>query len=210
MIGIEFQNLSFSYTHQPIFSNISSTLSSGQKIQITGDNGAGKTTFLKLACSLLKPISGSIRYFDTQLDLDLRSARKNAGISFDDSHLLRNFSVFENLSLYQKLYTGTTSSEKIIQWLTRFGLQSYRETPVQYLSQGEQKKVSLIKAFIHEPKILVFDEPTNSLDVDSKKILSELFTELSNEHLLLVSTHDHEWSKTWSNREIKIGKGKIL
>lgn len=209
MIGIEIQNLSFSYTHQPIFSDLSCIFSPGEKIQVTGDNGAGKTTLLKLVSSLLKPQEGSIRYFEPKVDIDQKYIRKSLGVSLDDSHLLRNFSVVENLRLYQKLYTGNYSFEKIAAWLDVFGLQSYRETPIQYLSQGEQKKVSLIKAFLHEPDVLIFDEPTNSLDIASKGVLSDLFSKLSNDRLLLVSTHDHEWSKTWSNRGIKVSGGKV-
>lgn len=210
MIGIEIKNLSFSYTHQPIFTNLNCSFSAGDKIQITGDNGAGKTTLLKLVATLLKPQEGHIRYFDPKVDVEGKYIRKSLGVSLDDSHLLRNFSVVENLALYQKLYTGKYSFETIAGWLDKFGLQSYRETSIQYLSQGEQKKVSLIKAFLHEPEVLIFDEPTNSLDAASKVILSDLFKQYAKNHLLLVSTHDHEWASTWSNRSVKVSNGQVV
>lgn len=210
MIGIEIQNLSFSYINQSIFSDVSAKISSGEKIQLTGDNGAGKTTLLKLICSLLKPQSGYIKYLDDKFDHDASSIRKITGVSLDDSHLLRHFTVAENLRLYQKLYTSTTSFEKVTPWLDRFKLQTYRETPIQYLSQGEQKKVSLIKAFLHDPEILILDEPTNSLDQESKAVLGEIIQSLGSNKLVLVSTHDHEWAKRWSSKEIKIQGGKIL
>lgn len=209
MIGIEIQNVSFSYINQSIFSDVSAKFTSGEKIQLTGDNGAGKTTLLKLICSLLKPQEGTIRYFDLKYDLDRESARKNIGVSLDDTHLLRNFTVAENLRLYQKLYTHEQSFEKIVGWLDRFKLQTYRETPIQHLSQGEQKKVSIIKALLHEPNILILDEPTNSLDVESKATLSQILSSLPVDRLVMVSTHDHAWSKEWSNREIHIEKGRI-
>jgi len=210
MIGIEIQNLSFSYVNQRIFSDVTVKLMPGEKIRLTGDNGAGKTTLLKLICSILKPQSGNIRYFDPKYDHDQASIRKITGVSLDDSHLLRHFTVGENLKLYQKLYTGSASSDRIANWLDRFKLQTYRETPIQYLSQGEQKKVSLIKSFLHNPEIIVLDEPTNSLDQESKKTLSEVLSSLDGNHLVVVSTHDHEWASTWSTREIKVQGGQVL
>jgi ABC-type multidrug transport system ATPase subunit len=209
MIGIEIQNVSFSYINQSIFSDVSAKFTSGEKIQLTGDNGAGKTTLLKLICSLLKPQTGQIRYLDDKFDHDSVSIRKIIGVSLDDSHLLRHFTVAENLRLYQKLYTSTTSFEKIASWLDRFKLQTHRETPIQYLSQGEQKKVSLIKSFLHNPEILILDEPTNSLDHESKAVLGDIIQSLDSKRLILVSTHDHEWAKNWATREIKVQGGKI-
>ncbi|MCC7460403.1 MAG: ABC transporter ATP-binding protein [Proteobacteria bacterium] len=210
MIGIEFQDVGFAYIHQSIFKNLNAKFSAGEKIQLTGDNGAGKTTLLKLLCSLLKPQSGDIRYFDANYDMETNAVRKASGISLDDTHLLRNFTVVENLQLYQKLYGQPASFEKIMIWLDKFSLQTYRETPVQHLSQGEQKKVSIIKALLHDPQLLILDEPTNSLDQESKKNLSETLAALSSDRLVIVSTHDHEWAKTWSNRGVEIKGGKIL
>lgn len=210
MIGIELTNISFSYINQSIFKNLTTKLSSGEKIQITGDNGAGKTTLLKILSSLLKPQDGDIRYFDAHYDLDTQALRKILGISLDETHLLRNFTVSENLSLYQKLYAQEPSFEKIANWLDKFQLQTYRETPIQYLSQGEQKKVSIIKCFLHDPHLIILDEPTNSLDQESKKNLSDILKSISTDRLVIVSTHDHDWAKTWSNREIQIKGGKIL
>lgn len=210
MTEIEIQNLSFSYINQPIFSNINEKIALGEKISLVGNNGSGKTTLLKLICTLLKPQSGSIRYVDPKYEHNHQTVRKMIGVSLDDSHLLHHFSVAENLRLYQKLYEGSSSYDKIANWLDRFRLQTHRETPIQYLSQGEQKKVSLIKSLLHNPTIIVLDEPTNSLDDESKIVLSEILKSTGSDRLVIVSTHDHQWAKTWSTREMKIQGGKIL
>ena len=210
MICIDLENVNFSYIHQSIFKDITVKLSSGEKIQLIGDNGAGKTTFLKMISGLLKPQSGDIFFSQANYDLDMRSLRKISGVSLDDTHLLRNFSVTENLMLYLRMYGVEPSFNKISPWLDRFHLQTYRETQIHHLSQGEQRKVSIIKALLHEPQVIILDEPTNSLDQESKKNLSDILNSLSTDHLVLVSTHDHEWAKTWSNRSIEVKEGRLL
>lgn len=209
MIGIELQNISFSYSNQSIFRNLSEKFVPGEKIQVVGENGAGKTTLLKLACTILKPQEGKIKFYDPKFDHTRNSFRKCMGVVLDQNQLLRNFTVGENLKLYQLLYTEAKSFDKIANWLDRFHLQAYRETPIQFLSQGEQKKVSLIKAFLHQPNVIVLDEPTNSLDQESKKTLSDILISLPSDRLVLVSTHDTAWAQTWSNRSILVQDGKI-
>lgn len=209
MIGIQLQNVSFSYANQTIFNEIDCTFFAGEKICLLGENGSGKTTFLKILCSLLKPQSGKIRFFDSAFDLDNSSIRKKMGVQLDDNHLLRQFTVMENISLYQQLYLGKIDIDKISQWLDRFDLQTYRETQIQHLSQGEQKKVSLIKALIHEPDVIMLDEPTNSLDQDSKNELTTILQNMDSKSLIFVSTHDQTWTPSWSTKSIRIENGKL-
>jgi ABC-type multidrug transport system ATPase subunit len=208
MKAIELNNVSFHYPNNPIFKNISAKFSTGEKIALLGENGTGKTTLLKMMSTLLKPNDGVIQHLDETYEMDKHNIRRQIGVCLEDSHLLRNFTVVENLRIYQKLYTDVYEPEKIYAWLEKFRMQLYRETLIQHLSQGEQKKISLIKAFLHEPPVLLLDEPTNSLDQDSKNALSEIFKSLDG-RLLIVSTHDREWSKQWSTREINIQKGEL-
>lgn len=207
MIEIELENLSFSYTTQPVIQSCTTKFTSGQRIGLFGENGSGKTTLLKILSTLFRPTHGSILFRENDQVLETPALRKKLGVHLDDHQLLKYFSVIENLRLYQKLYGKKSSDLVIEQWLDRFHLGHKRDTMIQNLSQGEQKKVSMLKAFLHDPDLLIFDEPTNSLDEDSKKVLSNIFATLSKQKLLIVSTHDQAWTKEWRTQELRLAKG---
>lgn len=207
MIGIELESLSFSYSTRPIILSCTTKFNSGQRICLLGENGSGKTTLLKILSTLFKPTHGSILFRENDQVLETSVVRKKIGVHLEDHQLLKYFSVIENLRLYQKLYGKKSSDLPIEQWLERFHLAHKKHEMIQNLSQGEQKKVSMIKAFLHDPEFLIFDEPTNSLDEDSKKILSNIFATLSKQKLLIVSTHDQTWTREWSTKELRLAKG---
>lgn len=209
MIGIELQNLSFSYVTQPIIQSCSIQFTSGQSVSLSGENGAGKTTLLKILCTLFKPTEGSITFKEDLKIIEPSRIRRRIGVHLDDHQLLKYFSVAENLSLYQKLYGVKSSEPSIDHWLDRFHLSHKKNAMIQYLSQGEQKKVSMIKAFLHDPDIIILDEPTNSLDEDSKKVLSNTLSILGKQKIIIISTHDQAWSREWRNRDLRLAKGVL-
>ncbi len=157
--------------------------STGNVYVLTGPNGSGKTTFLKLILGLLKPTCGRIIGYDQEV------------IAFVPDHngLYDSLSVLENIKFRMSLYNMSYSSEKdnIKRMLVRYNLCDNEDKLVKDLSLGMKKKVSLVCALAVKPSLLVLDEPTGGLDADAQRELSEMIAEfISPSTTVICTSHD--------------------
>ncbi len=164
---------------------------------ITGASGKGKTTMLHLLGGLLRPQSGSIVVGDT--NIAKLSERKldhfrgqHIGIVLQESHFVESLNVIDNVILSSWLANGKRSKEKAEKILDQLGLASQSHKHPSKLSIGQQQRVSIARALINDPKLLLADEPTSSLDDENTVIVAELLSKLSQEHgsALIIVTHD--------------------
>ena len=170
-----------------ILKDISLRLESGQTLSIKGESGCGKSTLLQLIGGLDHPTSGEVVFNDNDRNLDL-------GFVFQGHHLLEDFSALENVML-PALIAGksTANAEKSASsLLTRVGLDERLSHKPGKLSGGERQRVAIARALINNPKLLLCDEPTGSLDEATGNKVGELLWEVSNEHKtsLIVVTHN--------------------
>lgn len=196
----EAENLSFSYADQPIIKDFSTTILRGDKIGLIGPNGAGKTTLLRLLLGQLQPQHGSVR-LGTQLQ-----------VAYFDQHrasLDEESSVMDNVAQGREQITINGKSKHIISYLQDFLFSPERaRTPAKALSGGERNRLLLARLFTQPANVLVMDEPTNDLDMETLELLETLLMDY-NGTLLLVS-HDRSFlDNVVTSTLVFDGKGNV-
>ncbi|SRR5690554_963089 len=169
----------------------------GETMLITGKSGTGKTTLLHILSGILRPNSGNVRIGDTNIetlsDKDLDAFRgRNIGLVLQQSHFIASLSVLENIVLASWLSDKTKRIEKAKDLLKQLGLENQMHKNTSQLSLGQQQRVSIARALINEPKVLLADEPTSSLDDENAEIVADLLSNLSKQYKasLIIVTHD--------------------
>ncbi len=188
-IHFSYPNLDFSFPNLEC--------QAGETLLITGKSGTGKTTLLHILSGILRPKSGEVIIGETNLqnlsnkDLDWFRGQ-NIGLVLQQSHFIDSLSVLENIVLTSWLSNKVQKTEKAKVLLEQLGLgnQLYKKTSE--LSIGQQQRVSIARALINEPKVLLADEPTSSLDDYNAEIVADLLSNLSKQYnaSLLIVTHD--------------------
>jgi heme exporter protein A len=175
------RNLSKRFGEKRVFHRVSVALDRGQFLLVTGPNGSGKTTLLRVLAGLAAPTSG---------ELD-RPPRELVGYLGHEPLVYRELTPLENLELFGRLYRVAERRERTGMLLERFGLWDVRHERVSTFSRGMQQRLGLCRVLLHEPSLLVLDEPFNALDAAGAVLLDETLTELA-DRALVVATHDPE------------------
>jgi ABC-type multidrug transport system ATPase subunit len=150
---------------------------------VTGPNGAGKTTLLRMCVGLALPSEGELRVDVT---------RERIGFLAHDPLVYRELTALENLDLYGQLYRVPERKERVGMLLERFGLWEARHERVGAYSRGMTQRLALCRVLLHDPALLVLDEPYTALDAQGADLLDEQLDELHGDRTFLVSTHDPE------------------
>jgi len=158
-------------------------LPQGGFLVVTGPNGSGKTTLLRLCAGLLIPTSG---------ELEVRAERGQLGYLAHEPLVYRELTAIENLDLYGRLYRVPERRERIGMLLERFGLWEARSERTGSYSRGMLQRLALCRALLHDPELLILDEPANALDAAGEELLERELEELRRERTLLVASHSPE------------------
>ena len=200
-----------SYGQRPAIRNLDLTITGGERIALFGDNGAGKSTLLQLISGLLRPSGGGIRVFGGQPWGHAGArARAQIGTLSHQSHLYEELSARENLALYGKLYGVADPQARADALISEFGLTGRRVDPVRTLSRGMTQRVSLMRALIHHPALLLLDEPETGLDATSRGMLAQHITEQETGVTLVLATHNIEMGVSLTTRDIVLRGGEII
>ena len=176
-------------------------LAPGDALALFGGNGAGKSTFLKLAAGLLRPTTGSIR---------VEGGRAAIGYLGHRTLLYDDLSPFENLRFTATLYGLPDPSRRARETLDRLGLQGRHDEPVRTLSRGLQQRVALARALVHSPGVLLLDEPTTGLDREAGAlVVAELRSALARGAAAIVATHDVEAGLAAVPRWLRLERGRV-
>lgn len=204
---ISTSNITFSYNKDQIFHMPDLYCEAGNTILITGDSGKGKTTYLHILGGLLQPTSGAIEINkENMLALSEKKLDKfrgkNIGIVFQKSHFVSALTVLENLEMASWLATGNKNSARAKRLLEQLDVANQVNKLPSQLSIGQQQRVSIARALMNEPKVLLADEPTSSLDDKNAEKVIELLTSLSNEYkaALVIVTHDSRIKEKFINK----------
>jgi heme ABC exporter ATP-binding subunit CcmA len=155
----------------------------GGFLVVTGPNGSGKTTLLRISSGLARPSEG---------ELELQATRSEVGYLGHEPLVYRELTALENLELYGRLYGVRERRERIGMLLERFGLWDVRHERVASYSRGMTQRLALCRVLLHDPALLVLDEPYTALDADGALLLDAQLSELHGERTFLVATHDPE------------------
>lgn len=205
-------NLTKKFSNLVAVDNISFTATEGEVVGILGPNGAGKSTTLKMLCGFLSPSSGTA-YLDGYDIMDQPvAAKRTFGYLPEGAPSYTDMTVRSFLSFIADIrgVPAADKSRKLAQVLTQLNLQTVVDQRIETLSKGYKRRVGLAQALIHDPKILVLDEPTDGLDPNQKREVRELIAELAKNKIIILSTHVLEEVAAICDRVIVIASGKIL
>jgi heme exporter protein A len=177
---IQARSLSKRYGDKRVFEGLDLDVPEGGFVLVTGPNGSGKTTLLRLVAGLAAPTSGR---------LEVAAERATIGFLAHEPLVYRELSALQNLDLYGRLYRVPERRERVGMLLERFGLWEARREPVASFSRGMQQRLALCRAFLHDPDLLLLDEPFNALDDAGAALLDGEFAGMSG-RTFLVATHD--------------------
>ena len=170
------------YGDKRVLNRVDVEVDTGGFLLVTGPNGSGKTTLLRVLAGLDAPTSGQVLLPD----------RGTIGYLGHEPHVYRELTPLENLRLFGRLYRVPERAERIGMLLERFGLWHARNERAGSFSRGMQQRLSLCRALLHEPALLVLDEPYSHLDADGVDLLDRELAELRPGAGFVVSTHDPE------------------
>lgn len=204
------KNISKKYREVSAVEDVSFTVESGKIVGLLGPNGAGKTTIINIILGLVLPDRGRILIKGE--DLRLRSkVLKDVGFFASYAPLPGNLTVYENLYIFSLLY-GFKDKSRIEEIIDKFNLRKFTHTKSGLLSSGEQTRLGLAKSFLNNPKLLLLDEPTSSLDPSVAKetrLIIKNFVKENNCGVLWTSHNMHEVEEV-CDRVIFLSKGKIF
>ena len=183
-------NLSFFRDGNLIFENLNLSLCNGQITQIKGNNGSGKTTFLKVILNILKSKTGEIFWEGQNVNKNIFNFYNQITYIADHNTSTRKLSVLDNIKFWKGLSSSNLSDDETLLLLETFNLKKYLNTETMYLSSGEVKKLELLRLILEQKKIWILDEPYNHLDDSSIEILNQTFVDhTNNDGTILFASH---------------------
>lgn len=197
---------------QRIIRELDLTVHEGQHLALIGPNGAGKTTLLRLMAQLLRPDEGKVALFPDESGMQGRvRARRALGLLMDGSYLYDGLTVEENLQFYGVLFAVPHLKRRIEEGLARVELTAVRHKLVGTLSKGMRKRLAILRAILHQPRLLLLDEPFDGLDERSIRMLQQWLAELAAKRCtMIVISHDLSLIQPLCQRVCLLDQGRIV
>jgi ABC-2 type transport system ATP-binding protein len=211
--ALEVRNLVRSFGDLVAVDHLSLQVHQGEILGLLGPNGAGKTTTIRMICGLLKAGSGEVLVHGKPLDSGGRAEiRSRVGICPQENILWIKLSCFEQLVFSARMYNvpGRVARARADSLLQEMGLESKRNTQAGKLSGGMKRRMNVILAIMHDPDILVFDEPEAGLDPQSRVMVREFIRTKSREKTVIVTTHNMDEAERIADRVAIMDSGKLL
>ncbi|MGD9578940.1 MAG: ABC transporter ATP-binding protein [Syntrophorhabdus sp.] len=205
-------NLTKEYNSLRAVDRISFIINPGEIVGLLGPNGAGKTTTINMILGILEPTDGSIEIMGRNLRTFRSDIRKFINFAAVYAHMPANLTVLQNLYVFGLLYEIKNLKEKIRHLLKEFNLERFARTKAGLLSSGELSRLNLAKAIINEPRLLLLDEPTASLDPSISQIIRERIREymVRTQTGILWTSHNMNEIEAVCDRVLFLSHGKIL
>lgn len=212
--AIEIKNLRKTYSDGfEALKGVDLTVEAGDFFALLGPNGAGKSTTIGILCSLVNKTAGSVKIFDTDIDVDFAAAKRYLGVVPQEF----NFSVFEKpmqIVMQQAGYYGmepTLAAERGEYYLRKLGLWEKRESVSRTLSGGQKRRLMIARALIHEPKVLILDEPTAGVDIEIRRSMWDFLKQINEQGTTIVlTTHYLEEAENLCRNIAIIDHGRVV
>ncbi len=196
------------YGDFPALRDITFNVEPGSCVALLGRNGAGKTTLLKILAGLSRPAKGQVKLFGQ--DASERSSRSSIGVLGHGIGIYDELSAIENLKLFANLYALPDPERKAREWLERTGLERVKDGLVREFSRGMRQRLAVARAFLHDPRVLLLDEPFTALDDRAIAVLQTVLREaLAEGRTVLMSTHQLREALELATHVALINRGKL-
>ena len=209
---INVSNLSKQFKEIAAVDDLSFTVNEGDVYGFLGQNGAGKSTTIRMLLTLVKPTAGNINIFNKQLSAHRTEILKEVGAIIEKPDLYKYLSAFDNLAIFAKMSGIKPYRALLLQQLKMVGLEERAFSKVKTFSQGMKQRLGIAVALVHNPRLIILDEPTNGLDPQGIADMRNLILKLSREmgKTILVSSHLLSEIELIANRMLIIHKGKKM
>ena len=189
------RNLGRDFGSKRVLRGLDFDVQRGGFLVVTGPNGSGKSTLLSLCAGLLVPTAG---------ELVVDAERGEIGYVAHEPLVYRELTALENLELFGRLYRVPERRERVGMLLERFGLWEARRQRVSSFSRGMAQRLALCRALLHEPTMLLLDEPYSSLDADASRLVDGLLSEWVGEKTILVATHEPQRVRAFATETLAL------
>ena len=205
---LEAERVTKRYREVPVVDSVSLSLAPGEAVCLLGPNGAGKTTLLRMAATLARPSSGTLRYRGIETRRAVPAARSWIGFASHQSLLYPELTVAENLRFHARLHGR---SPEIGALLDRCGLAAVADEPARQLSRGTAQRATLARALLHRPDLLLLDEPFAGLDGAAADRLARILIEARDRGAaVLAATHEVERGLGIADRTVVLHRGRVV
>lgn len=207
---IDFNQYTCAYDDRQVLKNINLHIDKGARVGLIGLNGSGKTTLMKSIVGIVKPSSGSLRVADIEVKKKtLKAVRQKVGYIFQDADdQLFMPTVYEDIAFGLKGLSPEAIEQKVMAQIAFFNLEALKDRPPFLLSGGEKKRVSIAGIMVMNPDLILLDEPTEGLDVRSKKKVIEMIKAM--DQTLLICSHDYELIKVLCDEVVVLEEGQVI
>ena len=203
---LDVKNLTKSFDAKKVLGDLSFEVKKGEVFGLLGPNGAGKTTMIRIILDIIRADHGEIKIFGEEFDENLK---ERIGYLPEERGLYQKITVLECLKYFAELKNIKKSEDKIDFWLDKVGLRDYKKKKIEGLSKGMQQKIQLVAAFIHNPELLILDEPFSGLDPINTKLAKDILLGLKREgKTIILSTHQMDQVERTCDRILMINRGK--
>jgi len=204
---ISARGLTKTYERVPAVRAIDLEVAPGETIALLGANGAGKTTLLRMLATLDKPTAGQLEIAGIDALRKPQQVRALLGLVAHQTYLHPELSAAEDLRFYGQLYGVPELDRRIERLLAEFGLAGRGGSRVAALSRGQQQRLTIARALLHEPTILLMDEPDTGLDAEGMTVLERLLR--AGGRTVIFSSHNARWAESVSRRVITLMNGRL-
>jgi heme exporter protein A len=210
-LALEADDIQKQFGHFTALAGITMQVKRGEFVALFGRNGAGKTTFLKIAATLMRSSRGRLRIQGMDIDDDSAKVRSAIGFLSHNTYVYRDLSPIENLRFFARLYGMTNGDGRINELIERVGLKRRANDPVRSFSRGLHQRIGIARAFLHKPSLILLDEPYTGLDANAVQMLDELLDEtVGAGNTVILTTHDFEQGIRSATRAAIVDRGRLV
>jgi heme exporter protein A len=209
--AIEVRKLTKAFGHQAALRGVDLQVGEGEFLALFGPNGAGKTTLIRIVASLMRPTAGTVEVRGQELSKAATSLRRHIGLISHDPLLYGDLTPDENLRFFARMYELPDAASRIDAVLEQVGLAVRRRDPVRTFSRGMIQRLAIARAILHDPAIMLLDEPYTGLDLQAADMLRLVLQQLAaSNRTVILTTHNLEQGLEMCERAAILNRGKLV
>jgi heme exporter protein A len=209
--ALESEDIRKTFGYFTALGGVSLRFNRGEFVALFGRNGAGKTTFLKVAAMLMRATHGKMSIEGVDIREEPETARRHIGFLSHNTYLYRDLNPVENLRFFARLYGLADAEERIPRLLERVGLERRKFDPVRSFSRGLHQRLGIARVMLHDPSVILLDEPYTGLDANAVDVLNQILDEAARSgKTIILTTHDFDQGLRAATRAVIVDRGKVV